>query len=430
VRRGTTLAVGLALALVACGKGEPAQRDPLLLLKRRPDLRFEHPGALVPDAAQGWGAAAGPGWARFEEDDRLTDGRPALRANQPTATLLLQAPARADRELELEAWIASAVEGSAGSLAVRLNGVELGVLTLTGTPTTQRLDAPAAAWNPGENVLELEVPRLRVVDGAGPEAQAWDTLAVARVGYGTERRVVLDPATGRLELPDTTGLRYLVEAREPASVELVGSGDGTLTLRVGATDARTGALGESVGDELAVRGRVERALRLPPTDSGPHFVELSWRGTAGPFRIERLEVVEEEPVPRPPVVLVSIDTLSARHMSVHGYARETTPELEAFAADAVVFERCIANAPWTLPSYLSVLTGLYPRAHFVELEYQPGLALDNNDFWQLAGSRWTLAETLRARGYQTAASVDTMWLAPTFNVDQGFDLYDIGPAAE
>jgi len=127
-------------------------------------------------------------------------------------------------------------------------------------------------------------------------------------------------------------------------------------------------------------------------------------------------------------VLISIDTFSARHLKLFGYDRPTSPELEAFARDAVVFRRALTNAPWTLPSYLALHSGLYPRAHRVALDFEEGAAVDNFDWWQLAPNRLTLAEGLRARGYRTGAFVDTFWLSPQFGFGQGFDRYD-GQAA-
>ena len=76
-----------------------------------------------------------------------------------------------------------------------------------------------------------------------------------------------------------------------------------------------------------------------------------------------LAACSRAPAARPPSILfVSLDTLAARHTSLHGYARHTTPNLAALAAEAIVFERCLANAPWTSPSYASQFTGLLPES--------------------------------------------------------------------
>jgi arylsulfatase A-like enzyme len=121
------------------------------------------------------------------------------------------------------------------------------------------------------------------------------------------------------------------------------------------------------------------------------------------------------------VIFVSIDTLSARHLDLHGYARETAPNLTRFAAEGIVFERCWANATWTTPSYMSQWTGLLPWAHRVERD---------GDVYpcQLARARVTLAESLRAAGYRTAAFIDNPNLSPTFGFAQGFEVYDLSAA--
>lgn len=127
----------------------------------------------------------------------------------------------------------------------------------------------------------------------------------------------------------------------------------------------------------------------------------------------------------PSFVFVSVDTLSARHMSLYGYERRTTPELDAWAREAVVFDRCTANAPWTTPSYMSQLTGLYPGA-FRPLGVEPD---DEGWPWPISPERSTLAEVLAAAGYRTAAFTDNPNIRPGLGFDQGFELYDTQAAA-
>jgi arylsulfatase len=131
------------------------------------------------------------------------------------------------------------------------------------------------------------------------------------------------------------------------------------------------------------------------------------------------------PLERAPILLIVIDTLSARHLSTYGYPLVTDPELARLAAESFVFERCFANAPWTVPSFMSLMTGLYGRAH--ELAPKgPNLW----EQWYLAQNRWTLAEALQAAGYRTAGFVDNTFLTRAFGFAQGFDLYDESAAAD
>ena len=122
---------------------------------------------------------------------------------------------------------------------------------------------------------------------------------------------------------------------------------------------------------------------------------------------------------RPSVVFLSLDTLSARHMSLYGYGRDTTPCIDRFAEDAVVFERCWANAPWTTPSYMSQFTGLHAASF-----NKPGELEEGESAWFLSPSHETLAEVLRGAGYHTAAFIDNPNVGAHLGFDQGFELFD------
>ncbi|MFB6150432.1 MAG: sulfatase [Haloarculaceae archaeon] len=112
------------------------------------------------------------------------------------------------------------------------------------------------------------------------------------------------------------------------------------------------------------------------------------------------------------VLVVVMDTVRKRNLSVYGYDRPTTPNLEEFAADATVFEEAVAPAPWTLPVHASLFTGLYPSQHG---------ATQENPY--LEGAT-TLAETLGAAGYDTACYSSNAWITPYTNLTDGFDDQD------
>ena len=65
----------------------------------------------------------------------------------------------------------------------------------------------------------------------------------------------------------------------------------------------------------------------------------------------------------PDVVFITLDSLSAKHMSAYGYGRQTTPCIDAFASDSIVFDRFYANSNWTLPTTESILSGERPWTH-------------------------------------------------------------------
>ena len=120
------------------------------------------------------------------------------------------------------------------------------------------------------------------------------------------------------------------------------------------------------------------------------------------------------------ILLLSLDTLRADHLSLYGYERPTSPELEELASEAVVYTEARSTAPWTLPSHASLFTGLYPHEHGAhnvmgtETDYARALGLQAT----------TLAEVLSKGGYRTAAFVANIgFLAPRFALDQGFSEY-------
>ena len=63
------------------------------------------------------------------------------------------------------------------------------------------------------------------------------------------------------------------------------------------------------------------------------------------------------------VLLISIDTCRADHLGCYGYHRDTSPQIDSFAAEAVVFDWAFSQAPNTPPSQATILSGLYPSSH-------------------------------------------------------------------
>ena len=114
---------------------------------------------------------------------------------------------------------------------------------------------------------------------------------------------------------------------------------------------------------------------------------------------------------RPNLILISIDTLRADHLSCYGYDRNTSPNIDRFARDGVLFTNTIAQSSWTLPSHMSMLTGLYPSGH--------GVLSKHN---KLGDEHLTVAEILQNAGYETAAITDRVYLSQRYGY-QGFDFY-------
>ena len=113
------------------------------------------------------------------------------------------------------------------------------------------------------------------------------------------------------------------------------------------------------------------------------------------------------------VILVSIDTLRADHLGCYGYHRPTSPVLDEFAREGLLFEDVTASSPWTLPSHGTMLTGLYPNRH--------GLHSYNN---VLPVGMRTIADIFKEKGIQTAAVVNSHCLTPRYGLHQGFEDYE------
>jgi arylsulfatase A-like enzyme len=134
----------------------------------------------------------------------------------------------------------------------------------------------------------------------------------------------------------------------------------------------------------------------------------------------------------PDIILLSLDTTRADHLSTYGYGRETSPNITRFAADALLFEDAHSTVGWTLPSHASMLTGLYPSRHGARAagSWLAGQSIDGrrNVARPLAPEQTTLAEVLRDRGYHTAAFVANFsYLYREFGLSQGFQLYEDAP---
>jgi arylsulfatase len=118
-------------------------------------------------------------------------------------------------------------------------------------------------------------------------------------------------------------------------------------------------------------------------------------------------------------VLVGIDTLRADHLGCYGYPRPTSPRIDALARESALFTTAIAPAPWTLPSFASILTGLLPSHHRAgEGSPTGGAGLD--------ASHPTLATILRDAGYATASFVSNGWVSTRVGLARGFDEHGIG----
>ncbi len=114
------------------------------------------------------------------------------------------------------------------------------------------------------------------------------------------------------------------------------------------------------------------------------------------------------------VILISIDTCRADYLSCYGFDRKTTPNIDAFAQQAILFEQAVTPVPLTLPAHTSMLCGTIPAYHGVH---------DNVEY-KVSPANESLAEIFQQNGYKTAAIIAAFVLDSQFGLDQGFDSYD------
>ena len=119
------------------------------------------------------------------------------------------------------------------------------------------------------------------------------------------------------------------------------------------------------------------------------------------------------PEDRPNIVLISIDSLRPDRLGIYGHDRDTSPNIDRFASEAVVFDSAFSTTSWTLPSHVSMLTGLYPEVHGVARGKQ-----------RVGDSAVLASEMLREEGYQALAVVAGPYLRSRFGFNQGWDDYD------
>jgi choline-sulfatase len=117
--------------------------------------------------------------------------------------------------------------------------------------------------------------------------------------------------------------------------------------------------------------------------------------------------------PQTPVILISIDTLRADHLSSYGYRKIATPNIDAYAEGGTLFSAIDSQIPLTLPSHTVLFTSTYPFQNRIE---------ENAE--RVPAGAVTLTSVLRTHGYATGAFIGSVFLERQLGLDQGFDQYD------
>ena len=127
----------------------------------------------------------------------------------------------------------------------------------------------------------------------------------------------------------------------------------------------------------------------------------------------------EEGAPRespPNLLLITVDTLRADHLSCYGYHLATSPNIDQLASEGVRFARAYSPIPLTGPSHISLFTSRFPQEHGARIN---GVAVPEDSKWLF------LPQILRKFGYRNAAFVSAWTLTDRLTqLGQWFDIYD------
>ncbi|HUF78507.1 MAG TPA: sulfatase, partial [Thermoanaerobaculia bacterium] len=265
-----------------------------------------------------------------------------------------------------------------------------------------------AAWarSPGRlEILSVEVvPRL-----AG--------FAEAAAGVRAERRKSATRRTLYSHVPGEVAYRVEVPPAARLDVGLaVLQRTKPVTFRVVAEEAG----GEAVlfSEAIDATGWQQRSVDLSPLAGRTVTLTLAADGDPGAIAFWAAPTLSgsssaEQRRAHPNVVFYVIDGAGADLMSLYGYNRRTTPNLERIAAEGVVFERAHSNAAWTKPSTASFMTSLHQSVlgGFQSLQeaIPPGVT--------------TMAEHFHRAGYQTAVLTTNPWAGSMSGLERGVDWF-------
>ena len=305
----------------------------------------------------------------------------------------------------------------------RLSAGETWRFTPPGGPMAMTYEAEAGSIElrqPSARLLPFLVesstwPREDLV-GDGPRAEELGRSLIRRVSCRFDRRmsfVLPPPSHATLDVTDGEAgvLRMALGIADDPRQEGESPRGERARLIVRWQDSGEVLLDQTVahGDEW-----LDLEVQLPSTRPGALVLETETvdgaPGTVPLCIADPRTFAPDVEVERPNLLVYLIDTLRADALSSLGNERETTPALDALAADGYLFSECFSVASWTRPTVASLFTGLYPAHHGVISQFRP-LPLD----------LVTLPELLRACGYSTWAGVANVQIdARNVQFEQGF----------
>jgi len=425
-----------AAALLSCG--EPPARS------RQPEPTVEEPRETVLDLLVGFDRART--WAEqpaldlrpkraklaFErgwQPARNVDGcAPCLVGFGERSELELFVAAPRDLTLRLTCRALGTPAEGRRSVAVAVAGTEVGRRALGAEPSTVELPIGGELLRRGLNRVVLEYGG----DAVEPSVEGGQLIEpVRKMGCSAIEWAGLGPAKsprvladGRLRLPAGSGVDFHVDLPAGARLELGDVAADGVTLRA-EIETAGGARRELPLPQITGSEPVS-AIAVPLLESGIARISLVATGTGRKVDIGTAAITiaprseaptaapssPREPA-RPNIIVFLVDTLRRDRLGAYGNPRGLTPSFDRFAAEAVLFERATAQAPWTVPTVASLFTGLEPTQHGA-----------NASGAVLVPQATTIAELLERAGYQRVAFVGSAAVGRHNGYDQGFERYE------
>jgi hypothetical protein len=309
----------------------------------------------------------------------------AYAAVRDTARLILWRKSADRCRLSIE----YALQGKSCRLLV--NGAALGTLAPSDERSVARF---SVRLNSGFNFLEFDKSAADVLTVFGVLAGAWEPRRRRHLEAGESLTVGTELTSGRLALRGRGVL-----------------GTSEVLFHEGRKAART-------FDRKP--GLLSRRIVHVFGDPSPGFVTFTARSGSFDVVENSLVRIPASPLPgqvprfeRPPDIFIFlIDACRPDHLGVYGYSRPTSPNLDRFAGDAVVFENAYANATFTRSSVATLFTGLYPDRHRVRI-------LTN----KLSEELLTIPVYLKGKGYRTSLFTATGNVSKNAGFTRGIDDY-------
>jgi len=366
--------------------------------------------------------------AGFETAPVAGFGRHALARRLCSLRLRIERPALRTGVLDLEPL------AGVTRLGVRLNARRVARFDLPPGRRRYAFALPAEWQEAGGNSVELRfdegietsegryaarVFTLGVREGA-PAAEAPPPLFEVRGDAVTVAGATL---VYGIVVPEGAELRLGVQALGGGTASVAWAPDGGAESLLWSRALRAGQTADDVRlalEGVGVAGRLRLAFATRAgavTWREPRLLGRGATPALEPVPFTQDEEARAEPLRRSlqgaPLVLIVLDAARARQLGAYGYARPTTPHLDALAARGVLFEHAHTSAVFTLAAMSSLWTSLPPSVHHAGVPYDAPLPSEH----------LTLAELLAAAGYRTAAFVGNTRAGAAYGMGRGFGEY-------